>query len=188
MNLIERVENIILKPKEEWTVISQEDTTVAEVATNYLLVLALIPAVCQLIKYGFIGFDTSLDVHIGASLVLGIRYAAITYISTVLGIFISAYIINMLTANFGSAKDYNKTLQLLVYSFTPAFLAAIFVLIPFLGFLTIVGLYSLYLLYIGMGPMLKTPDNQVTAYFVVSFLVIIAIFVVLSYILGLFFL
>jgi len=38
MNLIERAKNIIIKPKDEWNVISQETTSVSQLTTGYLLI------------------------------------------------------------------------------------------------------------------------------------------------------
>jgi len=48
---------------------------------------------------------------------------------------------------------------------------------------SLAGIYSLVLLYIGLAPMMKTPDEKRTSYFVVSLLVMIAGFFLLSMIL-----
>jgi hypothetical protein len=184
MNIVERVKNILLKPKDEWTVISQETNTTIQVFTSYLLVLALIPALCQLIRYGFIGHNDSFYGHISGSLSAGIRYAVIVYLTTILGAYVSALIIDALAANFGSQKDFNKSLQLVAYSYTPMMIAGVFYLIPGLSALTIVGLYGLYILYLGIKPMMLTPDDKVISYFVVSLLVNISIYAVLAMILS----
>jgi uncharacterized membrane protein YwzB len=118
---------------------------------------------------------------------LGIKQAIISFITTMLGVYISAYVIDMLAPNFGSAKDFRKSFQLVVYAYTPIMLAGAFQAVPALGLLGIVGLYGLYLLYIGIKPMMKTPDDKVTVYFVVSLLVIIAVYFVLGAILTLIF-
>jgi hypothetical protein len=184
MNIIERVKNIILKPKEEWTVISQETTTANQIVMNYLMVLALIPAIGQFVRFGLIGYNIPFYGHVAGNMEAGIRYAIIAYISGVAGAYISAFIIDALATNFSSQKDSNKSMQLVVYAYTPMMLAGVFYLIPGLTFLGIVGLYGLYILYLGLKPMMLTPDDKVTSYFVVSLLVIIAVYFVLGLILG----
>ncbi len=178
MNLVDRAKNIILKPKEEWTLIDQEDTSIATLAATYLFPLALIPAIAAFIGYGVIGVS-----FLGPIPSWGLKMAIISFISTILGTYISAFVIDMLAPNFGSVKDLRKSMQLVVYAFTPVMLAGAFSAIPALGILGIVGLYGLYLLYIGIKPMMKTPDDKVTVYFVVSLLVIIAVYVIISAIL-----
>jgi hypothetical protein len=185
MNLIERAKNILIKPKEEWNVISQETTSVTQLVTGYLLILALIPAAAQFIRYGLIGYNLPFIGHMPGSMSWGIRQAVVSYISSVGGVFLSAFIIDMLATNFASQKNFAKAMQLVVYSFTASFVAGIFYLIPGLGILAVIGsLYGLYILYIGLKPMMQTPDDKVTVYFVISLLVIIAVSVILSMILG----
>jgi len=179
MNLVERAKNIILKPKDEWTVIDQETTSVVTLIATYLIPLALIPAIAAFIGYGVFGMS-----FFGPSVSLGIRQAIITFASTIVGVYISAYIIDVLAPNFGSTKDFRKAFQLVLFSYTPVMLAGAFQAIPALGVLGIVGLYGLYLLYLGIKPMMKTPDDKVTIYFIVSLLVIIAVYFILITILA----
>lgn len=178
MNLVERAKNIILKPKDEWIVIDQEDTSVTTLIVTYLFPLALIPAIAAFIGYGVIGVA-----FFGPVLSWGIKQAIISFISTIIGAYISAMIIDILAPNFGSTKDFRKAMQLVVYAYTPVMLAGAFQAIPVLGILGIIGLYGLYLLYIGIKPMMKTPDDKVTVYFVVSLLVMIAVYFILGAIL-----
>ncbi|NOU18175.1 MAG: DUF1282 family protein [Bacteroidales bacterium] len=179
MNIVERVKGIILKPKDEWTVVEQETTSTISLIVTYLIPLALIPAIAAFIGYGVIGVSI-----FGPSLSWGIKQAIITFVSTFLGVCISAYIIDALAPNFGSTKDLRKAMQLVIYSYTPVMLAGAFQAIPALGIFAIVGIYGLYLLYIGIKPMMKTPDDKVTSYFVVSLLVVIAIYAILATVLA----
>ena len=50
MNLIQRVQDILLKPKQTWPVIAQESADTASIYTGYVVILAAIPAIA-----GFIG-------------------------------------------------------------------------------------------------------------------------------------
>jgi len=104
MNLIERAKNIILKPKEEWLVVEQESTPATQLVTGYLLPLALIPAVAAFIRYGIIGYGSFLGTSIG----WGIKYAIISFITTVGGVYLSAFVIDALSTSFGSTRDFRK--------------------------------------------------------------------------------
>ena len=55
MNLVERAKNIILKPKQEWQVIAAEPHTVPGLYTQYVMILAAIPAVAAFIGFSLIG-------------------------------------------------------------------------------------------------------------------------------------
>lgn len=183
MNLVERVKNILIKPKEEWNVISQETTSITQLLTSYLLILALIPAIAAFVKQGILG-TSFMGYHVPGLISTGIRSAIVSYISTVGGVFLSAFIIDILATSFGSQKNFTKAMLLVTYSFTPMMLAGIFQVIPFFGWLAIVGLYGLYILYLGLKPMMQTPDDKVTVYFIVSLLVIIVVYFVLMAIMG----
>ena len=50
MALIDRVQSILLKPKQTWPAIATEGGNVASIYTGYVMILAAIPAVA-----GFIG-------------------------------------------------------------------------------------------------------------------------------------
>ena len=183
MNLVDRVKKILIEPKKEWPVIEQENTSVVQLITNYLLILALIPAVASFIGYGLIGVDIPFFGHVG-SISWGIRQAIIQFVVTIGGALLSAFIIDALAPNFGATKNFNKALQLVVYSYTPSMVAGIFFIYPSLAIIaTLAGIYGLYLLYLGIGPMMKTPQEKITGYFVVSLIVTILVMIILSAIL-----
>ena len=183
MNLINRAKSILLSPKTEWAVIEPERTDVKTLTLNYLLPLALIPAIAGFIGFGLIGQNV-LGMHIGSA-GYGLRYAIVSLVSTIGGAFLTAYIIDLLAPSFGSEKNFLQSFKLVVYSYTPMMVAGVFLIIPALGILaTLAGLYGLYLLYIGLQPMKKTPDDKKTTYFVVSLIVVIIGSVVLSAILS----
>jgi len=95
------------------------------------------------------------------------------FVTTVLGICLSALVVNALATSFTSQTDFRKAMQLVVYSFTPMLVAGILLIIPALGIISFLeGIYGLYILYLGLKPLMKTPDDKVTGYFVVSLVVI----------------
>jgi hypothetical protein len=54
MNIVSRVQGILLSPAKEWTTIKTEKTSVQNLFLGYAVILAAIPAICQ-----FIGWDLS---------------------------------------------------------------------------------------------------------------------------------
>ena len=157
MNLVDRVKGIIVSPKTEWPIIAGEPGDVSYLFSNYVAILAAIPAVC-----GFIG-----KLLIGLPPVGALIAAVIGYLLTFVSIYIVAWIVNLLAPTFASQKDFPSALKVTVYSYTPSWLAGVFLLIPGLSFLTILGLYGLYLLYLGLPPVMKTPPEKAMVYTIV---------------------
>ena len=183
MNIINRTKQIILSPKTEWEIINGENDSHIKVFTTYVALLALIPAVASFIGYGILGYNI-LGYHYG-SIGLGIRHAIIQYITMVGGVYLTAFVIDLLSSNYGSRKNFDKAFSLVAYAYTPTFVGGIFYFYHSLSFLAfLASLFSLYLLYVGLAPMMKTPAEKKTTYFIVSLLVMIAAFFVLSLVLG----
>jgi hypothetical protein len=189
MNIVERVKNILINPKSEWEIIEKETTPVPQLLVGYLLILALIPAVASLIGYWLVGHRVPMMGHLGGTFAFGLRHAIMAFASPVIAVFVAAFVIDLLADSFGSQKDFRRAFQLVVYAYTPALVAGVFYLIPSLSILvTLASIYGLYLLYIGLRPMMKTPDDKVTTYFIVSLLVVIVASIVVGIILSALFL
>jgi hypothetical protein len=184
MKIIDRIKGITLNPKNEWSIISQENTSSTVLLTTYLIPLALIPAIASFIGYGLIGYRVAFIGHV-AGLSWGIKWAIIMLANMILGAYISAFIIDLLATNFGAEKNFDKAFSLVVYSYTPMMVAGVLYLLPSLKVLpALAGLYGLYLMYLGIKPMMKSPDDKTTTYFVVSLIVIIVVYAILSSILA----
>ncbi|MFZ2055164.1 MAG: Yip1 family protein [Candidatus Aminicenantales bacterium] len=185
MNLIARTQGILLKPKDEWAKIKDEPTTVQQLFTQYAVILAAIPAVAQ-----FLGTALFLGFRIpgggGTWITRAFLYAVFSYIMSLVVVYALGFIINALAPNFSSAQDLPRAMKLAVYSMTPVWIAGIFNLIPALWGLGLLGsLYGLYIMYLGFStPLMGTPKEKVTGYFVVSVVVVIVLMVIVGLILG----
>lgn len=178
MNLVDRAKNIILTPKTEWPAIAGEQAVVSQIFTGYVFPLALIPAIASLLGFGFIGFG------FGSSLRWGIAMALIHFVSAFLGVLITAFVANFLAPNFGSQKDLARAVQLVAYSYTPSWIAGVFLIFPALGILALVGgIYGLYLLYLGLPHIMKTPQEKAGTYLVVLIVAVIVVYIVVSLVL-----
>lgn len=182
MNIIERIKNILIAPKKEWNVIAAEEQSLTTTLTTYVLPLALIGAAATMIGWGLIGKSYFMVTVKGWP--LGMKYGLIALVSSIAGFLITTFVVDALAPSFGAEKNLNKSAQFVAYSATPSYLGAIFAIIPSIALLgSLIGLYGLYLMYLGIGPMKKAPEDKKVVYLIVSILVLIVASVVLGMIL-----
>ena len=181
MNLPARVTNILTKPSSEWPVIAAEPADVASILVGYVLILAAIPAVCLFIGVGLITASFGGQVAIVGALTGAVMH----YVSSIVGVIIAALVIQQLAPTFGSRGDTAQALKLVAYSYTPIWLAGVLYLVIFLTPLAIIAaLFAIYLFYVGLPVVMKTPADKVIPYMLVSALVIIVVQLVLRLVLG----
>ena len=182
-NLIDLAKLFILQPKEAWEKVKNETNTAQDHVISYVFPLALIPAIATFIGVGVIGYSVmGFRVH---SMPLGISQAVISLVTTILGIFISGFVISKLAPSFQTEVSMDKAVKLVGYSYTPVLIAGIFNIFPLLGILILLAsLYSLYILYLGFKPMTNVSEEKSMGYFIVSILVIIGVYIILGLILA----
>ncbi len=175
MNLVDRAKNIIMTPKTEWAAIAAEQPNAGAIMTGYVIPLALIPAVAMVIGHGFIGGTMF------SSVTWGIGMGAVSFVSTVIGVYLTALVMNFLAPNFGSEKNFGRAMQTVAYAYTPAWIAGILNILPVIGWLgSLLGLYGLYLMYLGLPHTMKTPADKVVLYLVVTIIVLVIIYAILG--------
>lgn len=175
MNIVERVKNILVTPKTEWPVIAGETAEPMQILTGYVLPLAAIPAVGQIIGGGMgaLGFS------------YGIATGLVAFLVAIVGVYIAAYVIDLLAPNFGSEKDLGRSMQLVAYSSTPGWVAGILYIVPTLAVVVLIAnLYGLYLMYLGLPAVKKTQQDKQVVYLIVSIIAIIVVYAILGMLLG----
>jgi hypothetical protein len=73
-------------------------------------------------------------------------------------------VIDLFAPRFGGQRNFSNALKLSVFSHTPLWLAGIFLLVPGLNFLMILGAYGVYLLWIGLPLLMRTPREKSLRY------------------------
>jgi len=175
MSLVDRAKNIITSPKSEWEVISNEPADMGSILTGYVIPMALIPAVASFIGYGLIGVGPF------SSITMGIAYALISLLSTIIGVLLTAFVVNLLASGFDSEKDMGKAMQLVAYAYTPAWVGGILNIYPPLMIIGgLFGLYGIYLMYLGFPHMMKTPKDKVIVYMIVTVVVLFVAYLVIG--------
>ena len=163
MNLVERVQRILLSPQSEWEVIDAEPTTTAELYTKYIAPLAAIGPVAQFIGFSFFGISLpgpNYRVPIGT----GLTSAIVSYVLALAGTYVLALVIDALAPTFNGQRSQVQALKVAAYSSTAFWLAGIFALFPGLWILSMLGLYSVYLLYLGLPVLMKAPRDRALPY------------------------
>ena len=184
MDIVQRVQSILLKPKEEWAKIKSEPTTVAAIFTSYVMILAAIPAGFQFLGNLLVGRRLPLVGVFRWPIGRALGYAVVSYVLALAAVYVFALIINELAPTFSSTKNMTSALKLSVYSMTPGWLAGVLYIVPGLWALSVVAsLYGIYLLYLGFDtPMMETPKDKIPGYMALSIVVVIVIYVVLGWI------
>jgi hypothetical protein len=178
MNLVERAKNIILTPKTEWEAVAAEEPNIQQVLLGYVLPLALIPTIAAIIGWGLIGIFGF------TSFSYGIAMGLVQLINAFLSVLIAGFVIDALAPSFNSQKNMGRAVQLVAYSMTPIWIAGILNIFPAIGWLAgLIGLYGLFLLYMGLTPMMKTPEDKKVVYLVISIVILIVVYFVIAAIL-----
>jgi hypothetical protein len=180
MNLVERAKNIMFNPKQEWEVIKAESTTIGDLFTQYAMILAAIPAIAGFIGYSVFGFSYgfgTIRIPVGSSL----TWAIVTYVTSLAGIFILSFIVDALAPSFGSTKDMVASTKIVVYAYTPAWVAGIFYIFPSLGFIVaLASIYGLVLMYMGLQKVKDVSQDKIVIYFVVIIIAAIVVYFIMG--------
>jgi hypothetical protein len=186
MNLVERVQGILLKPKEEWIKIKAEKSSVTQLFMGYAVLLAAIPAIAHFVGDGLIGRRIPLLGWFKLPMGTALLYAILTFVLSLVSVYALGFIVNALAPSFGSKQNLENAMKLAVFSMTPSWVAGIFYILPVLGVIAaIASLYGLYILYLGFAaPLMDTPKDKVMGYMVVSIVVAVVLYFVVGLIVG----
>jgi hypothetical protein len=161
MNLIARVKTILVDPTAAWPQIEKEIGDPALLLRRYVAALALIPPLAGFVGATLIGVVTSGGAIARASLFNGAAGAIFGYVMSCATVLVLGLIIALSSLLFGGQRDFNNAFKLAVYSFTPVWIAGIFLVLPGLHFLTLLGCYGAYLLWLGLPRLTRTPEDQI---------------------------
>lgn len=174
-SLVNRVINILTKPASEWTVIDHEPATIQGIYMGYVAILAAIPAICLVIGQQLFGWNygyVTIKLPIAYTLVNAILY----YVLALGSVYVQALIYDALAPNFGGTKDLLKAFKVASYSATASWVGGIFFILPAIYFLAfLVGLYSLYLLFLGLPKLMRVPEDKAIGYVIAAVVVNIVV-------------
>jgi hypothetical protein len=176
MDIQTRARNILTPPAQEWRVIAEESSDVASLLRDYAAPLSAISAICRWLGVSIVGVSAPFLGTIRTGIVRGAANAVVTWVFGLVGAWLAAIVIERLAPTFGSRGNTTQALKLVVYSWTPVWIAGVLYLIPPLApLLLIAALYAIYLFYVGLPIVMHTPADRVVPYIVVSALVVFVV-------------
>ena len=113
--------------------------------------------------------------------------AILSYVVSLVGIFVFSLIVNALAPTFAGSKDGVQALKVVAYSATSSLvIGGVATLVPWLGGLMTLGaaIYGIYLLYLGLPATMKCPPEKAGAYTAVAVLVSIVAAAILWSVVG----
>jgi len=160
MNAVLRALAILIDPAAEWTKIEKEPGDPVYLMISYVALLALVPAIVGFIGDCVIGIIVPGAGSVRAPLFDGFFGAIFGYLESFVLVLFLGLIINLAAPLFGVRKDFASAFKLAVYSYTPVWLAGIFLLLPGLRFLMLTGFYGVYILIAGLPLLMKSPARK----------------------------
>jgi hypothetical protein len=174
-NLVGRAQRILLSPKTEWPVIAAEPDTTSGLYTKYIMILAALGPIAMFLKSTLIGTQVPFLGTFRVDMGTGLIQLVLTYILGLVSVYIFALIVNALAPTFGGQKDSMQSLKTVAYALTASWVAGVGQLLPWIGLLIVLagGIYSIYLLYLGLPVTMKSPPDKAAGYTAVSIIVAI---------------
>ena len=162
--LLQRVLDILMRPRDTWLQIDAEDGNPARIYLSYLVFLAAIPAVAGFIGYSLIGVG-AFGISVRVPVVQGLVSMVVGYVLSLAMVYVLALIANMLAPRFQAQQDMRSAFKLVAYASTAGMLGGVFSILPSLAMLGLLAaLYSVYLIYSGIPVLMKAPQEKAVGY------------------------
>jgi hypothetical protein len=164
MNAALRAKAMLVDPWAEWATIEQETGEPAYLLSRYAAVLAVVPTVCGFIGACLVGAIVPGIGSVHAPLLDGLFGAVFDYVATIVVVLLLGFVIDLLAPLFGGQRHFDSAFKLAVYSYTPVWLAGVFLVMPGLHFLVLTGFYGAYVLAMGLPRLMKSPAQKSQGY------------------------
>jgi hypothetical protein len=158
-DILGRVQRLLLSPGAEWDAISGESANMGDIYKNYVLPLVVFSAVAGAVGTFMLGLNVGFVLR---SLLVAVIVGAAS-------VYLFALIIDALAPTFGGQKNAGQALKVAAYAPTAAWVASVFNIIPASRIFLLLGLYSLYLLYVGLPKLMHCPEDKALVYTIVIF-------------------
>lgn len=120
---------------------------------------------------------------------IGLTKSFITFFSIFLSVYFSGIILSYLIPKLGGVKEIKSVYFVLIFSFSfMAIMNTIADLHFNLKFFNLLGLYTLYLLYLGTKNLIRLQDDRIAGFSFVSFIMVVLFYALFQLILSMFFL
>ena len=175
--LIARAKAILLAPRAEWPIISAEAETTAGIFKGYIVWLAAIAAIAGFIANTVVGYRVPFLGTYRVGFATGLTSALTQYALSLASVALLALLVDALAPTFKGEKSYIQALKVVAYAYTASWIAGVGLMIPGLRWLIVLagGIYSIYLLYLGLPYTMKCPPSEAVKYTVVAIIAAIVL-------------
>src|SRR5690242_16835805 len=111
MDLVERAKRLLLTPRQEWAAIDAEQITPRALYTGYVMPLAAIGPIAQFIGFALVGVRLPYSGTYRAPIVSTLVSEIVSYVLTLVGVYVLGLIIDGLAPSFGGTKSPMQALK-----------------------------------------------------------------------------
>jgi hypothetical protein len=173
--LYHRIRYIILNPTIAWEAIHKENRPIKYVRGSFFFPLIILVSICTFIGSLFL-INTTLNPMY--SVLMCIQTIAVLY----LGVYGSAFVVNEITKALDLGNSFLVSFKLVVFSMAPVFIClSISKLFESLVFVNLLGLYGLYIFWIGMEKMINPPEHKKMPMLIASVVTMAIVFGILQF-------
>ena len=153
-----RAVDICVKPGVTFLAIERERAGFTALYRDYLLWLAALPALVKL-AVAFLGAPGG-----GRRFAATLSGAGLDYVCVLAGVYVLALAVDALAPMFGGERDEDRALRLCAYALTPSFLASATGALPGLAWTSVLGVYSIALVIIGLPRLMRCAGERALGY------------------------
>jgi len=171
-----RTVNLLSKPYSEFNSISIDDQDIKGINRSVVIPFSALVAICAFLGSLFTHISSPLD-----SIVYVFINAVIVFFIVFTETYIAGRLIAILGKNINISNRKESVYALVAYSQIPFYLILAFIKIfPSLIFLIFLGLYSGYLMYVGIDALLKISSVRKMQFLILSLIIMTTLFITIS--------
>ncbi|MCF7202143.1 Yip1 family protein [Pseudomonas oligotrophica] len=159
---------LMTRPDQAWTEIRRDEEKNSSNYLLHLLLWALLPAVCMFIGTRLVGWSLVENERIWLDTRSALQLSGLIYLTIILGTFIMGFFLRWMSRTFDARPTFNQCVGFIAYVITPFFIAGLGALYPtrWIAILVLVaaGLYSTYLLFVGLPKFMRIDDRNTFLY------------------------
>jgi len=176
--LYHRAKYFILNPGKAWEVVHREDRPMKFVRGSFFMPLIILVSLSAFLGSMFFINTTLKPTY-------SVLAAITTFLFLYLGVNASAFIVREIMRALDLGHDFLVAFKLVAYSMAPIFLSlTISRLFESLLFVNMLGIYGLYIFWIGMETIVKPPDHKKLPMMIATVVSMLIIFLLLQVILS----
>lgn len=176
--LYHRTKYFIINPGKAWEVVHREERPMKFVRGSFFLPLVILVTVSAFLGSMFFINTTLKPMY-------SVLSAVTAFLFLYLGVYASAFIVREIMRALDLGHDFLVAFKLVAYSMAPIFLSlTVSRLFESLLFINVLGLYGLYIFWIGMETMVNPPDHKKLPMLIATVVSMLIIFLLLQVILS----